>query len=197
MLTLFLSLVLGCSVSNKQSSETGIQQAQEQGEVFDPASVEPGIQAGDCVQFLGERPCDIVLKDQNGEYFRLYDHEGEVILLDFSAGWCGPCKAAARTVQETQDRYDEYGFLYVTVMVEDDGANSTTQSFANQWAHSYGIETPPVLQGSRELIDYEGITGYNVTGWPTFYVIDREMKLDSALRGFNEEWIKFHIEQLL
>jgi len=196
MLTLFLGIFLACTdTSTSDSASNHLDQTQE--EVFDPSTVELGIQSGDCVQHLGKRPCDIVLKDQNGDYFRLYDHEGDVILLDFSAGWCAPCKTAAATVQETQDRYGEYGFLYVTILIEDDQSNSTTQSFASEWAETYNIETAPVLQGSRELLDTPGINGYNLAGWPTFYVIDREMQLDSGLRGFNEEWIKFHIEQLL
>ena len=196
MFSLFFSLFLGCTTTASDDS------AQENVDTaLDFENIELGVQAGEdwteCVQYIGYRPCDLILKDQNDEYFSLYDHEGDVIVLDFSAGWCGPCKTAAATVQQTQDQYGDQGFVYITVLIEDDTANSANLSFVQEWADQYHIETAPVLQGSRHLIDHDGIEGYNLTAWPTFYVIDREMKLDSGIRGFDEEWVHRHIQDLL
>ena len=194
MFGFIFSIFLGCATT---PDDTPIVEETED-TAFDFTSVELGVQAkNDCVQYFNQLVCDIILKDQNDEYFRLYDHIGEVILLDFSTGWCFPCKTAAATVQETQDLYEAEGFLYVTVMIEDDESQSTTLGFAQEWADTYGIATAPVLQGSRHIIDYSSIEGYNLTGWPTFYIIDRDMKLDSGIRGYNEEWIHQHIQDVL
>ena len=196
MFSLIFGIFVGCSSTKDDTSQQNITTQME--EEFDFESVELGIQTNsECVQYFDHKVCDIILKDQNDEYFRLYDQEGDVILLDFSAGWCGPCKAAAATVQETQDKYEEYGFKYVTILIEDDQANITSVNFAQQWADDYNIETAPVLAGSRTLIDYDGVEGYNLTGWPTFYIIDREMNLIAGLRGYSEEWLTYQIERQL
>ena len=199
MITLLSVLLLGCSVSDSVPPPDHEKIIEE--EEFDFNNVELGVQAGkdssECAQYLGSKVCDIILKDQNDEYFRLYDHEENVIVLDFSTGWCGPCKAAAQTVQTTQDFYDEYGFLYVTIMIEDHQAGTADLGFVNDWVGDFNIQTAPVLQGSREMIDSAGIEGYNLTGWPTFYIIDRNMKIYAAITGFNEEWMTERIEEIL
>ena len=82
-------------------------------------------------------------------------------------------------------------------MIEDNQQNPTTLEYAQQWADAYGIESAPVLQGSRDLIDYDSIEGYNLTSWPTFYIIDRDMNLDAGIRGFSEEWIHSNIQDLI
>jgi len=62
-------------------------------------------------------PCNFVLLDQNGEEFQLYDHYDKAIVVDFSTGWCGPCKRAADVVQEHSDSYADEGLLYITVLI--------------------------------------------------------------------------------
>tara|TARA_R110000824_G_scaffold46692_2_gene133790 strand:+ start:4535 stop:5113 length:579 start_codon:yes stop_codon:yes gene_type:complete len=185
-------LFIACTTTDIKDS------AAPQQEEFDFSTVEMGVQhTVDCAQYFNYTACDLILKDQNDEYFRLYDHIGKVIILDFSTGWCGPCQIVAATVQETQDLYNEQDFLYVTVLIEDNEGIPTTEQYASQWAETYNITTAPVLQGSRHLIDYDAIEGYNLTGWPTFYVINRNMEIVSGLRGFNEEWLTERIEENL
>jgi thiol-disulfide isomerase/thioredoxin len=201
MFNIIFGIFWGCTLigGNGENKDTpGVKNADSAVEEFNIEDVQLGIQkTDDCRQYFNNKVCDIILKDQHDEYYRLYDQEGDVILLDFSTGWCGPCKAAAATVQETQDKYEEYGFKYITILIEDDQANPTSLNFAKQWADSYNIETAPVLRGSRELIDYDGLEGYNLTGWPTFYIIDRDMNLIAGIRGYSEEWITYQVENQL
>ena len=68
---------------------------------------EPIIDQDDCSQQIGDHPCDFTLLDQNGNEFKLYDHYGKIIIIDFSAMWCGPCQMAALEVEEIQKKYDD------------------------------------------------------------------------------------------
>jgi len=209
MYLLFYSFLAACGVPLEPSSIEGVPieatSAETPEEEFaldvlphDTLPMYPGIQASsDCGQLIGETPCNIILEDQNGEWFQLYDHAGKVILLDFSTGWCGPCNRAAATVQEIQNLYEGTGFIYVTVMVEDNERNPTTAEYAQQWADTYNIQTAPILLGSRDLIDYNSIEGYNLTSWPTFYIIDRDMTLHSGIKGYSEELIHQEVQEVI
>tara|TARA_Y100000034_G_scaffold53996_1_gene66201 strand:- start:1850 stop:2440 length:591 start_codon:yes stop_codon:yes gene_type:complete len=157
-----------------------------------------GVQANDsCGHAVGDKVCDLILKDQNDELWRLYDLEGNVIVLDFSAMWCAPCQNAASTVQQTQDDYESEGFNYITVLIDDPAADTVELDEVQAWADSHGIETTSVLQGSRDLIDQTAIEGYPIVSWPTFVFIDRDLNVHWGIYGFNEEYIRTQIEEML
>ena len=74
--------------------------------------VEPIIDWDDCSQQVGDHPCDFTLIDQNGDEFKLYDHHGKVIILDFSTMWCGPCMMAAQEIEHLQQKYGDKIFKF-------------------------------------------------------------------------------------
>src|SRR5689334_3838233 len=59
------------------------------------------------------------LKDMNGADVRLATYKGKVVLLDFWATWCGPCKIEIPWFEEFQDRYGKQGLQIVGVSVDD------------------------------------------------------------------------------
>ena len=152
---------------------------------------------GVCGHAIGDDVCDLVLRDQNDEIWRLYDFEGDVIVLDFSAMWCGPCQSAASTVQEMQDFYNSEGFKYITILIDDPTAGTVELNEVQDWAASFGIETAPVLQGSRILLNDDPALGYPVTSWPTFVFIDRNLEVFWGIYGYSEEYLKMVIEDML
>jgi len=169
---------------------------------YDTAAVEEeivfGIQTdGVCGHRIGDEICDLVLKDQNDETWRLYDLKGDVILIDFSAMWCGPCQSAASTVQEVQDFYNSEGFEYVTVLIEDPTGGTVDIDDVQDWATSFGIETTPVLQGSRDLLNGDPSLGYPVSSWPTFVFVDRNLEIFWGIYGYSEEYLRMVIEDML
>ena len=181
---------IGCAPKVQSNTDTSA--------VTAPAEVVLGVQANDsCAHNVGDKVCDLVLKDQNDEIWNLYDLKGNVIVLDFSAMWCAPCRTAAATVQQVQDNYESQGFNYITVLVEDSTADTVELDDVQEWAATYGIETTAVLQGMRELIDYSTVEGYPIISWPTFVFIDRELNVYSGIYGFNEEYMKTQIEEML
>jgi peroxiredoxin len=62
---------------------------------------------------------DFTLKDMSGRDVKLADYKGKVILLDFWATWCGPCKYEIPGFVELQERYAKRGLQVLGVSVDD------------------------------------------------------------------------------
>tara|TARA_R110002020_G_scaffold123681_1_gene280438 strand:+ start:796 stop:1335 length:540 start_codon:yes stop_codon:yes gene_type:complete len=151
----------------------------------------------DCSQQIGDHPCDFTLVDQNGEDFNLYDHHGKIIILDFSAMWCGPCALAALEVEEIQKKYGDK-VIYVTILIENLNQKPPSKSDLKKWAKSFGIESAPVLSGSRSLLSSDPNLGWPLSAWPQFHIIDQNMILVESFKGFYsgrmEEVIKNNLD---
>jgi peroxiredoxin len=88
------------------------------------------------------------LKDMNGRDVRLSDYKGKVILLNFWATWCGPCKYEIPAFVEMQTKYKDQGFIVLGVSTDD--PPDKLRAFAQQYKMNY-----PVLEGRdrTDLVD--------------------------------------------
>tara|TARA_Y100000034_G_scaffold21392_1_gene24638 strand:+ start:105 stop:767 length:663 start_codon:yes stop_codon:yes gene_type:complete len=143
-----------------------------------------------------DHPCNLTGPDQRGNDFGLYAQYGHSIVLDFSTGWCGPCRNAAAHAQEVQDLYRDAGLLYITVLIENTNGDVPTQADVAQWADTYGLNDSLVVASSRSVLQSGGGT-WALSGWPTFYYIDSEMVLRDIDRGYNEQEVIHSIDWLL
>ena len=147
-----------------------------------------------CSETFGDHVCDFKLVDQNGDEFNLYDHYGKVIILDLSVMWCGPCQMAALDADPMVRRLGEDEVVYVTVLIENFSGSDPSLTDLEGWASSFGIEINPVVAGSRGFLNS---TGYQVTGWPTFYFIDSNMILRDVMTGFSSSIMESKVRSLL
>lgn len=102
---------------------------------------------------------DFTVKDMNGSSVRLTDYKGKVILMNFWATWCAPCKAELPGFIELYARYKDQGLVILGVSADDDA--ETLRSFASEWKLNY-----PVIVGRDEtaLLDaYGPIFGYPIS----------------------------------
>jgi len=152
---------------------------------------------GFCGHGIGDDVCNLVLKNQNDIIWALHEQQGDVILLDFSVMWCGPCQSAALTVEHIQKKYEAAGFQYVTVLIEDEHGDTPDRDDVELWAEVFGIQRAPVLQGNRDIISEDLSLGWPLYSWPTMVIIDRDMMIQGGIHGFSEEWIINNIENLL
>jgi len=144
----------------------------------------------------GDHPCNLLGPDQRGDVFGLYALYGRPIVLDFSTGWCGPCRRAAEHAQEIQDLYRDSGLVYVTILIETANGSIPTQADVAAWAKTYGLTDSPVVASSRGVLQSGGGT-WALSGWPTFYYVDSEMVLRDIDRGYNEQEVIHSIDWLL
>jgi thiol-disulfide isomerase/thioredoxin len=118
---------------------------------------------------------DFVVEDMNGENLRLSDYKGQVILLDFWATWCAPCRIEIPGFIELYDEYGPQGFVVIGFDVDD--PVPAIQSFAAELEINY-----PVLVGA-DRDDVKDAYGPPV-GYPTSFIIDREGKICASHTGF-------------
>jgi len=117
---------------------------------------------------------DFTLKDADGRDLRLADYKGKVILLDFWATWCGPCKYEIPAFVELQDQYGQEGLQVIGVSVDDTA--DKLPPFVKQFKVNY-----PVLLGlGRD--DLQEAYG-PIWGIPVNVLISRDGKICSRHTG--------------
>jgi thiol-disulfide isomerase/thioredoxin len=179
----------GCTPKLEEQTDTEEVVTEEEGYAFETWE--------ECSQVPGEHPCNFTLQDHKGNDWTLYDNYEKVMVIDFSAMWCSVCANIAPDAQAFQDDYASQGFLWVTVLIDDEGGEEVDQSDLERWVDAYGMTTSPVLGGSRDMVDLTAEDGYPITSWPTLVVISREMVLANGINGWNESTIRAWVEQEL
>ncbi len=165
-------------------------------ESYDSAPEPSPITWSECSQDIEAHPCDFTLEDQNALMWSLYENYGSIIVLDFSTEWCGYCQVGATTIQQIQDEYADEDVIIVTVLVEDRYGNPAGEQLVQTWASYFGI-TAPVLAGSRDLLSEDTSQGWPVTGYPSYFFIDREMILRYQQRGYGDEALRATLDMML
>lgn len=143
-----------------------------------------------------DHPCNIIATDHNGDQFDLYSHYGSLVVLDLSAMWCGPCNSAGADAQNVQDQYASDDLIYVTVLIENRHGVPPSEADIQDWATDYGNTTSPVIAGDRSMLASSG-GPWELTSWPTFFYIDREMVIRDVDKGYNSGEVIYSIEWLL
>ena len=111
------------------------------------------------------------------------------MLVDFSAGWCGPCHMVAEEAEEMWESRREDGFVIIHAMIDDwSGSGSAGQTFRAEWVAEFGLTFPVLGEGDiTDALTGLGTTGLYEGGIPFMILIDKEMRIDSAYTGSGRE----------
>lgn len=147
---------------------------------------------------MGEVLPNLMGRDLNREEVNLNQFYGNVILLDFSAGWCGPCNTVAAEAEEEWNDHRDEGYVIVHAMVDgwDGPANNT---FINEWIGEHGLSFPVLGNGTIEDASY-GLfqAGLNEGFIPYLVLLDSEMRIDRIYEGSgNDAAIRQRVSRLL
>ncbi len=129
------------------------------------------------------------LKDANGETVKIADYKGKVVLLDFWATWCGPCKIEIPWFIDLERQFKDQGFAVLGVSMDEDGWK-VVKPYVQNMKMNYRV-----LLGNDDVSTAYG----GLDSLPTTLLIDRDGKIASVHIGVSagKEEFKNAIAQLL
>ena len=128
------------------------------------------------------------LKDADGKTVRLEDYKGKVVLLDFFATWCGPCKIEIPWFMEMERKNKDKGFSVLGVSMDDEGWEVVKPFLA-----SLGVNYRVVIGNDSTAQLYGGVDAL-----PTTFLIDRSGKIAAVHIGLaSKKDFEDGVEQLL
>ena len=117
---------------------------------------------------------DFTLKDPDGKKITLSSLRGSVVLVDFWASWCAPCRAENKNVVELYNKYHAKGFTVMSVSIDED---------REKWVKAVKDDNLPWKNQVSSLVGWEcpvaklyGLA-YGMTGVPYSVLLDKEGKL--------------------
>lgn len=121
----------------------------------------------------GITPPDFALQSLDQKSVRLSEYRGKVILLDFWASWCGPCRDSLPWMQSMQEKYGAQGFQVVAVNVDPNSEDARAL-------------LKELQVGVLTLLDPQGQIPelYELQSMPSSFLIGRDGKIALAHAGF-------------
>ncbi|MEO2177768.1 MAG: TlpA disulfide reductase family protein [bacterium] len=128
---------------------------------------------------------DFTLKSMSGENLRLEELRGKVVLINFWASWCGPCRQEMPILDRIHQRYEPTGFSVLGVNVESDPTK------ARKIADRTRVKFPLVLDQKQQVSE-----AYNVEAMPYTVLVDRDGKVRYIHAGYKPGDEQIYINRL-
>ncbi|WP_026842749.1 TlpA family protein disulfide reductase [Citrifermentans bremense] len=127
----------------------------------------------------GEAAPPIKLVTTSGQPITLNNYKGYVLVMDFFATWCIPCKESIPHMNALRQKYGKQGLQVLGVSV-DEGSDREVRSFIGEKRISY-----PVAIAGEEMQ-----TDYGLRSIPTVYVINKRGFVAEKFQGFSDQTAK-------
>jgi len=117
---------------------------------------------------------DFTLSSLEGREYTLSAYKGNVVLVDFWATWCPPCRTSIPALISLYDKYHDQGFVVLGISNED---HATLTAFRDEYKVNY-----PIL-----IDDQKVMQSYGVQSIPNMYIFNKQGKVAKHQVGFSPE----------
>ena len=140
-----------------------------------------------CQKEVEARPTapDFSLKDLSGQTVTLEQYRGKVVLLDFWATWCPPCRMTIPMLIKLQDKYRDDGLVILGISIDD--PQQITDKDLRYFIKMNKINYPVLRYNQKVMKDY--FEGERVS-IPTMFVVDRNGKIRDMIVGYAPDPLK-------
>ncbi|MDQ5888151.1 MAG: hypothetical protein RL210_1581 [Pseudomonadota bacterium] len=118
---------------------------------------------------------NVSLPDLDNKPRKLSDWRGKILVVNFWASWCGPCRDEMPEFMQLQKQYRDKGVQFVGIAADNPQA-------AADFARKLGINYP-VLQGEETALDMMPLAGNSFGGLPYTFITNREGKIVATAPG--------------
>ncbi|MED5622099.1 peroxiredoxin family protein [Ideonella sp. BN130291] len=128
---------------------------------------------------------DFTLRALDGPNLRLQEQRGRVVMVNFWATWCGPCRQEMPQLNKLYDKYRSAGFVLLGVNVDDDTSNAAGV------AGKLGVKFPVLLDTDKKVSKL-----YDLSTMPSTVIIDRDGKVRYVHRGYKDGYEATYEQQI-
>lgn len=121
----------------------------------------------------GSSAPDFTLKSDAGANLKLSELRGEVVMINFWATWCAPCREEMPLLNQLYEQYRKVGFTLLAVNIDDDPAK------ARAMARKLGVNFPVLFDTDKRVSKL-----YDVAAMPSTLLIDRDGRVRYVHRGY-------------
>jgi thiol-disulfide isomerase/thioredoxin len=122
---------------------------------------------------LSGTAADFTLKSNGSGNLRLKEHLGQVVLLNFWASWCGPCRQEMPLLEEIYQKYRKFGFIILAISVDEEPRE------ADEFMSEVKVTFPYLYDTSNKVSEL-----YAVEAMPTTILIDRNGQRRFLHKGY-------------
>lgn len=136
-------------------------------------------------ELTGQPAPDFALKSSTGDNLRLSEHRGDVVMINFWATWCGPCRQEMPLLDELYQRYERVGFSLLGVNIDDDSRK------AMNMISELGVNFPVLFDSRKEVSKL-----YQVDAMPVTVIVDRDGKVRHVHQGYKPGYEDKYLDEI-
>lgn len=136
-------------------------------------------------ELVGQPAPDFALRSLGNENLRLSEHHGEVVVINFWATWCGPCRQEMPLLDELYGKYRLAGLVLLSINLDDHVDRAT------QMAQTLKLSYPVLLDERKDVS-----RAYQVGTLPLTVLIDREGVVRYVSEGYKPGYEKRYADKL-
>lgn len=142
------------------------------------------------VALLGTHRPDTVLPDLEGNIRDISEWEGKVVLVNFWATWCPPCRREIPEFIEVREKYKDQGFEILGIAID-------TPDMVKEFVRTMGIEYP-IMHGEMDAVSISSAYGNAMGGLPYSALLDREGNIQFIRTGeLSKHVLEEQLQELL